>query len=88
MSDRIRPSHLPRAASVSIRPSTGHPVLPHQESGRRQEARADRARALGCAQGVLSDAEVGRSGSGLQERPGFGPRLPAVCEGTLGAVLA
>ena len=88
MSDRISPSHLHRAAYVYLRQSTGPQVLPHQESGRRQYALADRARALGFAQVVIIDEDVGRSGSGLQERPGFGPLLTAVCEGHLGAVLA
>jgi DNA invertase Pin-like site-specific DNA recombinase len=88
MSDRISPSHLQRAAYVYIRQSTGHQVLHHQESGRRQYALADRARALGFAQVVIIDEDVGRSGSGLQERPGFGQLLTAVCEGNLGAVLA
>jgi DNA invertase Pin-like site-specific DNA recombinase len=37
---------------------------------------------------VIMDADVGRSGAGLQQRPGFGQLLMAVCEGSLGAVLA
>ena len=36
----------------------------------------------------MIDEDVGRSGSGLQERPGFGPLLAAVCEGKVGAVVA
>ena len=88
MSDKMRPSHRQRVASVAIRQSTGHQVLHQQDSGRRQYARADRARALGFAQGVSIEDEVGRSGSGLQERPGFGQLLTAVCAGNLGAVLA
>lgn len=88
MSDKISPSHLQRAAYVYVRQSTGHQVRHHPESGRRQYALADRARALGFVQIVIIDDDAGRSGSGLQERPGFGQLLTAVCEGKLGAVLA
>ena len=88
MNHKISPSHLQRAAYVYVRQSTGHQVRHHQESGRRQYALADRARALGFVQVVIIDEDVGRSGSGLQQRPGFGQLLMAVCEGSLGAVLA
>ena len=88
MSDKISPSHLQRAAYVYIRQSTGYQARHHQESGRRQYALAERARALGFVHVVIIDEDVGRSGSGLQERPGFGQLLTAVCAGHLGAVLA
>ena len=88
MSDKSSPSHLQRAASASIRQATGYQVRHQQESGRRQYALADRARALGFVHVVIIDEDVGRSGSGLQERPGFGHLVTAGCEGHLGAVLA
>lgn len=88
MNHTISPSPLQRAAYVSVRQSTGHQVRHHQESGRRQYALADRARALGFVQVVIIDEDAGRSGSGLQQRPGCGQLLMAVCEGSLGAVLA
>jgi DNA invertase Pin-like site-specific DNA recombinase len=88
MRNKIRPSPLQRAASVYVRQSTGSQVRHHQESGRRQYGLAERAQDLGFAQVVIIDDDVGRSGSGLQERPGFGQLLTAVCEGTRGAVLA
>lgn len=37
---------------------------------------------------VIIDEDLGRSGSGLQDRPGFGRLLAAVCDGAVGAVLA
>lgn len=37
---------------------------------------------------VVVDDDLGRSGTGAQERPGFGRLLAAVCEGTVGAVFA
>jgi DNA invertase Pin-like site-specific DNA recombinase len=88
MNPKISPVHLERQAYVYIRQSTGHQVRHHPESGRRQYALADRARTLGFTQVVVIDEDLGRSGSGLQERPGFGQLLTAVCEGTIGAVLA
>ena len=49
---------------------------------------ADRARQLGFHEVVVIDEDLGRSGSGVQERPGFGRLLAAVCQGTAGAVVA
>lgn len=43
---------------------------------------------MGFAQVVIIDADLGRSGTGLHERPGCGQLLAAVCEGTVGAVVA
>jgi DNA invertase Pin-like site-specific DNA recombinase len=88
MSDKISPSHRQRTAYVYVRQSTGHQVRSHHESQRRQYALADHARGLGFAQVVIIDEDLGRSGTGLQERPGFGQLLAAVCEGTVGAVVA
>jgi DNA invertase Pin-like site-specific DNA recombinase len=36
----------------------------------------------------MIDEDLGRSGPGLQERPGLGQLLAAVCEGKVGAVVA
>ena len=47
---------------------------------------AAQAHALGFAQGIVIDEDVGRSGTGRHERPGCGPRLAAVCAGRVGAV--
>jgi len=49
---------------------------------------ADRARQLGFAGVVVIDEDLGRSGSGLVERPGFGQLLTAICQNEAGAVLA
>lgn len=88
MSDKISSAHLHRAAYVYVRQSSGHQVRNHHESQRRQYALADHARALGFAQVVVIDEDLGRSGTGRQERPGFGQLLAAVCEGIVGAVVA
>ena len=88
MSNKINPTHLHRDAYIYVRQSTGHQVRSHPESQRRQYALADHARGLGFAQVIVIDEDVGRSGTGRQERPGFGQLLAAVCEGRVGAVFA
>jgi DNA invertase Pin-like site-specific DNA recombinase len=88
MSTKIHPSHLQRDAYVYVRQSTGHQVRSHPESQRRQYALAEHARGLGFAQGIVIDEDIGRSGTGRHERPGFGQLLAAVCEGRVGAVFA
>ena len=88
MSDRIREDHLRRAAYVYVRQSSLHQVRHHRESRQRQYDLTGRARELGFARVVVIDEDQGKSGSGLQARPGFGRLLAAVCEGEVGAVLA
>jgi DNA invertase Pin-like site-specific DNA recombinase len=88
MSTKINAIHLQRDAYVYIRQSTGHQVRAHPESQRRQYALADHARGLGFTHVIVIDEDVGRSGTGRHERPGFGQLLAAVCEGRVGAVLA
>jgi DNA invertase Pin-like site-specific DNA recombinase len=88
MNTKMNPTHLHRDAYISVRQSTGHQVRAHPESQRRQYALADHARELGVAQVSVIDEDVGRSGTGRHERPGFGQLLAAVCEGRVGAVFA
>src|SRR5215813_6688615 len=88
MSTKMHPSHLQRDAYVYVRQSTGHQVRAHPESQRRQYALADQARGLGFAHVIMIDEDVGRSGTGRHERPGFGQLLAAVCAGPVGAVFA
>jgi DNA invertase Pin-like site-specific DNA recombinase len=88
MNDKIRPTHLERVAYVYVRQSTLHQVRNHQESRRRQYELEARARELGFRQVVVIDEDLGVSGTGTKERPGFGRLLAAVCDGRAGAVLA
>jgi DNA invertase Pin-like site-specific DNA recombinase len=88
MSTKIHAIHLQRDAYIYVRQSTNHQVRAHPESQRRQYALADQARSLGFAQVIVIDEDVGRSGTGRHERPGFGQLLAAVCEGRVGAVFA
>jgi DNA invertase Pin-like site-specific DNA recombinase len=88
MSEKLRPEHLQRAGYIYVRQSTPQQVRDHREGQQRQYALADRARQLGLARVIVIDEDLGRSGSGLVERPGFGHLLAAVCRGEAGAVFA
>ena len=88
MSEKIKAHHLERAAYVYVRQSTPHQVRSHLESKERQYALAGRAEQLGFGKVVVIDEDLGRSGAGTQERPGFGRLLTSVCQGLAGAVLA
>jgi len=87
-SDKLTSEHLARKAYVYVRQSSAQQVRVHRESQQRQYALADRARQLGFAGVVVIDEDLGKSGSGLVERPGFGELLSAICQQEAGAVLA
>ena len=57
------------------------------ESQRRQYGLAEYARGLGFNDVVTIDDDLGKSGSGLVERPGFQRLVAEVCGGQIGAVL-
>jgi DNA invertase Pin-like site-specific DNA recombinase len=86
MNPKITPEHLSRGAVVYVRQSTMGQVAEHTESQRRQYALADSARAMGFAAVSVIDDDLGRSGSGLIERPGFQKLVASVCTGSIGAV--
>jgi len=88
MTDKINDRHRSRAAYVYIRQSTMQQVRHNLESSRRQYALEERARELGFREVVVIDDDLGISGAGNRERPGFGRLLTAVCNGQAGAVLA
>ncbi len=88
MNDKITANHLARAAYVYIRQSTMHQVRHNLESNRRQYELEGRARELGFAEVVVIDDDLGVSGAGTRERPGFGRLLTAVCAGSVGGVFA
>jgi DNA invertase Pin-like site-specific DNA recombinase len=88
MSDKITAAHLTKAAYVYIRQSTMQQVRHNLESHRRQYALQDRARELGFSEVVVIDDDLGISGSGAKERPGFARLLAAVCNGEVGGVFA
>src|SRR5438046_2418564 len=69
LSDR----HLSKLAIVYIRQSSTQQIFDHQESRRRQYALADYAAALGWPREriLVIDEDQGRSGRGVEQRPGF-----------------
>jgi DNA invertase Pin-like site-specific DNA recombinase len=88
MKDKISTQHLERAAYVYVRQSTLHQVRHNVESHRRQYALRARAHELGFKNVRTIDDDLGVSGTGSRERPGFAKLLAAVCNGEAGAVFA
>src|SRR3989449_10439598 len=88
MNPKLTPDHLRRCAVVYVRQSSIGQVLHNRESQLRQYSLADRARELGFREVVVIDDDLGRSGSGLIERPGFQRLVAEVCTGEVGAVLS
>src|SRR5205809_2354872 len=86
MNPKISMDHLKRRAIVYIRQSSHGQVIHNQESQRRQYGLADHARQLGFQQVEISDEDLGRSGSGQVERPGFQRLVAEICTGQVGAV--
>jgi DNA invertase Pin-like site-specific DNA recombinase len=88
MSEKLKVHHLKRGAYVYVRQSTPYQVRNNLESKERQYALEGQAQQLGFSKVVVIDEDLGRSGSGIQERPGFGRLLASVCQGLAGAVFA
>ena len=88
MSTRITPDHLGRAAVVYVRQSTMAQVTGNLESQRRQYDLAHAAEATGFASVTVIDDDLGRSGSGTMERPGFERLVALVCSGNVRGGLA
>ena len=86
MNPKITADHLGRRAIVYIRQSSPIQVTNNLESQRRQYALADQARQLGFQPVEIIDEDLGRSGSGQVERPGFERLVAEICSGQVGAV--
>jgi DNA invertase Pin-like site-specific DNA recombinase len=86
MSPKITPDHLSRAAVVYVRQSTMAQVIGNLESQRRQYDLAKAAEAADFASVTVIDDDLGRSGSGMMQRPGFERLVAMVCSGEVGAV--
>jgi len=83
---KLTPERLRRTAIVYIRQSTPGQVAHHQESQRRQYGLEERAHEAGFQRVTVIDEDLGRTGSGLVERPGFQRLVADVCSGDVGAV--
>jgi DNA invertase Pin-like site-specific DNA recombinase len=86
MTHELTPENLQRKAIVYVRQSTPTQLVQNRESQLRQYGLADYARELGFAEVETIDQDLGRSGSGLIERPGFQRLVTEVCESRVGAV--
>ena len=86
MNPKLTPERLQRRAIVYIRQSRPSQLIHNQESTRLQRSLADRARTLGFQQIMVVDDDLGRTGSGLVDRPGFQRLVAEVCSGEVGAV--
>lgn len=61
-------------------------MLSHLEGKRRQYELVELARSMGCERVEVIDDDLGRSGDGYTERPGFQRLVALVCDGSVGAV--
>jgi len=86
MNPKITPDHVSRTAVVYVRQSTMAQVTGNLESQRRQYDLAKAAEAAGFASVTVIDDDLGRSGSGTMQRPGFERLVAMVCSGEVGAV--
>src|SRR5712692_5289725 len=86
MNPKLTPERLSRRAIVYVRQSSAVQVMHNQESQRRQYGLQQHARELGFRDVVVVDEDLGKSGSGLVERPGFQRVVADVCTGEVGAI--
>jgi len=89
LSTKISSEHLDRQAILYVRQSTSHQLREHQESTARQYQLTDRLQALGWSleQITVIDDDLGISGNGSVERPGFQRLLKLVTSQQVGIVL-
>lgn len=86
MNPKLTAERLRRRAVIYVRQSSPTQLAHNHESRRRQYGLVDRARELGFIATEVIDEDLGRSGSGVVERPGFERLVAAVCSGEVGAV--
>src|ERR1700730_9446723 len=86
MNPKLTAERLSQRAVVYVRQSTPIQVHRNLESQRRQYGLGDQARALGFADVLIIDEDLGHTSSGLVERRGFERVVAEVCSGEVGAV--
>src|SRR5437762_1438313 len=89
LGSKICAGHLERLAVVYVRQSTLVQVREHPESTRLQYGLVDRAVALGWtgARVIVIDDDLGRSGAGGADRPGFARLVAEISLGHVGLVV-
>jgi DNA invertase Pin-like site-specific DNA recombinase len=88
--DLITPQHLARKAVISIRQSTPHQVVSHQESLRLQYALGARAHQLGWPDAAIDiiDDDLGLTAATAHHRPGFNTLVAQVTLEQVGLILS
>jgi len=86
MNPKLTPERLCRRAIIYVRQSSPTQLAHNHESRLRQYGLVEHARQLGFLETEVIDVDLGRSGSGMVERPGFERLAAAVCSGGVGAV--
>jgi DNA invertase Pin-like site-specific DNA recombinase len=88
-SSKVTADHLQQHAVLYVRQSTPQQLRDHRESTERQYQLAHRFTSLGWDrdQIIIIDDDLGISGSGRQERPGFRRLLNLVTEQKVGVVM-
>lgn len=88
--NKIKPTHLQRAAFVYVRQSTAVQLERNRESTDRQYKLVERAIALGWhrQQITVIDEDLGISGSGMVHRSGFARMTAELALGKIGIVLS
>jgi DNA invertase Pin-like site-specific DNA recombinase len=86
---KVEPRHTRLRALVYVRQSTPQQVLNHQEGTRRQYGLVERARQMGWPDANIRviDDDLGLSGAGSQQRPGFQRLVAAIGLGEVGLVM-
>jgi DNA invertase Pin-like site-specific DNA recombinase len=86
---KVKPTHLKRAAYLYIRQSTLRQVFENVESTKRQYALRQHAVALGWQQDqiIVIDSDLGQSGASAADREGFQRLVTEVSLGRAGIVL-
>src|SRR6516162_6719690 len=82
----LTPERRRKKTIVYVRQSKPSQLIDNQESRRLQYGLVDRARGLGFQQITIIDEDLGRTGSGLVERPGFQRLVSEVLSEEVGAV--
>ena len=86
VTNKLTTERLQRRAILYVRQSTVIQVAQNRESQLRQYHLAGYARELGFVEVETIDEDLGRSASGLVDRPGFQRLVTEICEGQIGAV--
>lgn len=86
---KVQAWHLDRLAVVYVRQSTRQQALEHGESTRVQDGLTSRAEALGVGglAVLVIDDDLGWSGAGTVDRPGFQRLVTEIAMGRVGLVL-